>query len=89
MCLSCPIFNILSTDLSTRPIKVGVRWGTDLIPEQNCALKQVFSRGDSDQRRATFLLVGREHANIAMERLATYNWRAWHLIRTCEIASLQ
>jgi hypothetical protein len=52
---------------------MGGAWGTDRIPEQNCGLKQVFSSGDSSQRRAIFLLVGRERANIATEKLATYN----------------
>ena len=48
-------------------------WGTDLIPEQNCALKRIFRNGNSNQKRAIFLLVGRERVNIGMEKLATYN----------------
>ena len=36
-------------------------------------VKRVFSNGNSNQRRAIFLLVGREHANVGMEKLDTYN----------------
>ena len=73
MCSSRLIFNILPTDLSTGPIRGDVAWGTDLIPEQNCALKrfQPFSNRSSNQRRAMFLLVGREHANIWIALAAT------------------
>jgi hypothetical protein len=47
------IFNILSTDSSTGPIQEDVAWGSDLFPEQNCALKRIFSDKDSNQRRPT------------------------------------
>ena len=63
------IFNILSADLSTGVNKEGVGWDTDLIPEQNCALKRVFSNSNFDQGPAIFSLVGQEHANIGMEKL--------------------
>ena len=35
--------------------------------------KRVLGNSNSDQRRAIFLLVGREHVNIGTEKLATYN----------------
>jgi hypothetical protein len=47
------IFNILSTDSSTGPIQEDVAWGSDLFPEQNCALKRIFSDKDPNQRRPT------------------------------------
>ena len=47
--------------------------GYRLIPEQNWALKGVFSGGNSNQGRAIFLLVGREHVNTGMVKLGTYN----------------
>jgi hypothetical protein len=45
-----------------------MRWGTDQILAENCALNGIFSNGNSSQRRATFLLVGQEHAHIEMEK---------------------
>ena len=45
--------------------------GTDLIPKQNCALKRAFSNSNFDQGPAIFSLVGRERANIGMEKRDT------------------
>jgi hypothetical protein len=67
------IFNILSTDSSTGPIQEDVAWSSYLFPEQNWALKRIFGNRDSNKGARLFLQVGREHANIAMEKLATYN----------------
>jgi hypothetical protein len=51
--------------------KGDVGWGTDLIPKQNCALKRAFSNSNFDQGPAIFSLVGRERANIGMEKRNT------------------
>ena len=71
ICDVCLIFNMLSTDLSTGLCycKGGVSWSTDLILEQNCALRRATSNGNSDQGRAILLLAGRECANIRMAKL--------------------
>ena len=83
------IFNILSTDSSTGPIQEDVAWGSDLFPEQNCALKRIFSDKDSNQRRPTIPTSWARAREYRDGEAGYLQERAWHLIRTCEIASLQ
>ena len=73
MCVESLIFNILS---QTYQQQGDVRWATDQIPEQNCALRRAFSNVNSDQGRAIFLLVGRERANIGIKKRTTCTYNA-------------
>jgi hypothetical protein len=89
MCFSRPIFNILSTDSSTGPIQEDVAWGSDLFPEQNCALKRIFSDKDPNQRRPTIPTSWARAREYRDGEAGYLQERAWHLIPTCESASLQ
>ena len=67
----------------------GAAWDTDLVLEQNCALKRIFSNRNSIQN-LSIILTGWARAREYRDGEAGYlQERAWHLIPTCESASLQ
>ena len=67
----------------------GPAWGTDLVLEQNCALKRIFSNGNSIQKRAIDLTSWARAREYRDGEAGYLQERAWHLIPTREIASLQ
>jgi hypothetical protein len=67
----------------------GPAWDTDLVLEQNCALKRIFSNGNSIQKRAINLTSWARAREYRDGEAGYLQERAWHLIRTCEIASLR
>jgi len=67
----------------------GPAWGTDLVLEQNCALKRIFSNRNSIQKRAIILTSWARAREYRDGEAGYLQERAWPLIRTCESASLQ
>jgi hypothetical protein len=67
----------------------GPAWDTDLVLEQNCALKRIFSNGNSIQKRAINLTSWARAREYRDGEAGYLQERAWHLIPTREIASLQ
>jgi len=67
----------------------GPAWGTDLVLEQNCALKRIFSNRNSIQKRAIILTSWARAREYRDGEAGYLQERAWHLIPTCESASSQ